>query len=193
MRVIRTEMYFDASEIEWAVKQEKFPGVSVAWLRFEQSLPDGGADIMDLFDTRYARRVVKDPIKEFLLFADLAVQAVPSDTANDAILYGKWDTKNAGITKRLLEQEIVLEKSPASLEKLINILKTGSGAAIGTYVLYSLDKVIDAIEKHPLMLIVIPLAAGFGIIVIGASVGISEGLRSGLHKRVEEWAKRIGK
>lgn len=191
MRVIRTEMYFDASKIGWTIKQqEEFPGVSVAWFRFGQTLPDSGADILELFDKQYARTLVKDPIHDFVLFADLAVQAIPSSDANDAILYSKWNQKNPGIAKWLLDQEIVLERSPPSSEKLIDILKKSSRVAVGTFTLYSIEPIFEA---HPLMLVVLPLAIGFGIIVIGASVGISEGLRSGLHKRVEDWVKKIGK
>src|SRR5262249_54162867 len=77
----------------------------------------------------------------------------------------------------ILQQEIVLERSPPFTLPLQSIMSKAPGIAIGTYV------GLQAAGSEPLlMLITVP----GGILAVSSAIGISKALERGLHKAVEK-------
>jgi hypothetical protein len=92
---------------------------------------------------------------------------------------------NAGITKYLLDTDIVLEQSPPHWEKLGTLLKDSPGPLIGTFLGYE-----SVPHGHELLMwVTIPL----GIVVISSAVGIGNGLSSGLNRWIEDKFKKTPK
>jgi hypothetical protein len=188
MRILRTEMYFDAKSIALAERKfQPFPGVSVAWIRLDHVRQPSGTEIQAwLSNDRFPVLPVKDPVAIFSTFFDVAVRGVPSDEATPIIQSRKSDPRSEKLAHWFLHQEIVIEQSPPTAEQLIELLKRGSGWTVGTWVGW---QVAAAIGYYPLLIGTVPL----GIILIGGAIGVGEGLRAGLHARIEEWIKTLGK
>lgn len=71
---------------------------------------------------------------------------------------------------------IVVEQSPIDLKSIHDILASGSGAAIGALIGFS-------IASGPLLLIAVPT----GMLVCGAAAGLAKGLEEGLRVRTNRW------
>ena len=182
MRVIRTEMYFDASAVK-SKQPQKNPGVAAAWFKTDAKL--SAHEIFTLLSDGHAKIIPKDKSLYVKFFADMAVQGVRSREADEALMLAKWSVENARIMDVILHSDIVYEKSPPEVTQLASVIaKAGASVVIGTFLGY---EVADG--NYRLMFITIPT----GIIVIGAALGVSRGLENGLNKYIENLFKTKGK
>lgn len=185
MRVIRTEMYFDSSQVISTGKDfQENPGVSTAWFSAAGCDVPSADEIKTILDDKQAKISREITPELFDIFADLSIQNVRSAGAEGAILKGEWNVINPVITTAVLNAQIVYESSPPQLLPVREIAKAGAPVVIGTFLGY---EVADG--SYPLMFITIPV----GIIVIGSAIGISRGLENGLNKFVEGLFKNKGR
>ena len=196
MRVIRTEMYFDPAYVKNDTPIKEYPGIGVAWFGAEGGI--GEQDIGELLKYKIAN--FEDGFKIFPIFADLAVRGIKGEQAETALKYMKWEVQNPGIVKFALQSEIVYEASPVRKRPLKEFLeKSVTGLVAGIPLGYLVHEGTDwpLLITIPSSILAVGLAANAsrasGIIMIGAANGISEGLKNGLSKRVEDWFKRSGK
>lgn len=188
MRVIVTEMYFDNSLVKWTDnKEQKNPGLAAAWLRvddrglgeerFSGAEPTGD-ELYGLLDQKFARFPSKEPEKDFLFLADLSIQNVPSERADELLsTFHARRLYNYEIANSVLDADIVYENSPPIAKQLRKLLQKTPGAAIGTFLGYQ----VVPTGCEPLMFFTVPL----GIIVIGSATGVATALHNGLNKWVE--------
>jgi hypothetical protein len=121
---------------------------------------------------------------------------VKGKEAEQALEKGNWKIQNDDIVKFLLTSEIVYETSPPKSKPLKELLERSvTGALVGSPLGYIVTQATDypLLVTIPAAIVVVGLATNVskaaGIIIIGAANGISEGLKNGLSKRVEEWIK----
>jgi hypothetical protein len=155
-------------------------------------------DIAELLKYKFAH--FEDPYELFPIFADLAIQGIQGKEAALALTTRKWDIANKDIVEYLLDSEVVYESSPPKSGKLRDLLKrSASGIVAGI----PLGYIEHQATGYPLLLtIVVSIVAvgatantskALGVIMIGAAEGVSEGLRNGLSKIVENWLSPPGK
>ncbi len=186
MRVIRTEMYFDANSVKFETKErERNPGVVAAWFRMENAEQLDIGEIANLCDAKYARIAPKEAASVFDIFADLAVQNIRSETAQNilqnALAKHDYRVANQGVVQFLYDAEIVLDGSPPFPFPLSKIAKGSAAVVIGTFLGWGV-----ADGNYPLMFVTIPA----GIILIGSAIGVSRGLENGLNKWIEDLFKK---
>jgi len=191
MRVLRTEIYFDADTVtvKFETKlREPNPGVTAAWFRMEDAEPLSIGELESLCDEKYSRIIPKQAADIFDVFADLAVQNVRSERAqdilNEVLAKGGYRVANPGVVEFLLKTDIVLEGSPPFPLPMVKIAKGGAAVVIGTFLGWGI-----ADGNYPLMFVTIPA----GIVVIGSAIGISKGLENGLNKWIEGLFKKTRK
>jgi hypothetical protein len=171
LRVIRTDMYFDASLITWTVKNKSdYPGVSIGWMHFRDGENLTSNDLNELFDANF----IKVPIDKFpgdlaKTIIELSLQGARSDEVQTALTSGSWPIKNHKIIDEVLNSEIVFETSPAKTIILQDLLKKVSVGAVGIPVGMILA---DALGCYPLMIATIPLSAFF----IGTALNLTKGV-----------------
>jgi hypothetical protein len=78
----------------------------------------------------------------------------------------------------IFEQEIVIERSPPEALSLASLISHGTNISIGSYLGYT-----AAGGNIPLMFLTVPA----GVIVMGAAIGVSDGLRRGLQTTIEKY------
>lgn len=172
MRVIRTELYFDAKEIEWPFKERIIsnPGVSVAFLNSE--IDGDPQDALSLISGA-EETILELPEKwSFGVFLDQCLRG--SDPADPQNL----DEFNPHFVRFVLAQPIIIEHSPPIGIPLEQLLKSASALSIGTGVgVLGID--------HPILFVSVPA----GILVVGAAYAISKAFDKGLNLRIERVAK----
>ena len=184
-------MYFDADTVKFETKlRERNPGITAAWFGMEDAEPPLGiSELQSLCDEKYSRIIPKQAADIFDVFADLAVQNVRTENAQDILndvlaTKGGYRVANPGVVEFLLRSDIVLEGSPPFPLPMVKIAKGGAAVVIGTFLGWGF-----ADGNYPLMFVTIPT----GIIVIGSAIGISKGLENGLNKWIEGLFKKKGK
>jgi hypothetical protein len=173
VRVIRTEMYFDALQLSWPFAEEihSNPGISAAFF---------GCDTVDLSDVpifsalETGRRVDEAILRVFI---DHALRNPPR--ARWRLLETEVEF-NPRVVDYVLEQQIIVERSPAEGIPLIELFKGASIATIGTYV------GMQAIDGHLLLFLTVPA----GIIVVGSAAAVAKAIEKGLNKAVERLGTR---
>jgi len=190
MRVIQTEFYFDPETVKTSLsrrmvapsgprfKSTDNPGIAVAWFGLSHGDPLGmdPSDILSGVDS-----YLSDPkiISSFIDFSIRERRGVlrPSLLQNAFI-------ENPGIVDYVLNAEVVIERSPPSVDLLKNLVRSSPSVAIGSFIGAG-----SAHGNYPLMMLTVPL----GIIVVGSAIGVSQGLRRGLNKSIERYVKRLGR
>ena len=105
----------------------------------------------------------------------------------DSCLYGAtypWseqgsDVRNPRLVDHLLDQKIVIERSPPKAVALRRLIGSNSIMTIGAAMGYAL-----APHTEPLLLLI---TVPTGIAVIGSAAGVATGLQNGLHEAVKKW------
>jgi hypothetical protein len=140
----------------------EFPGVSVAWFKNPSGqLSPPWAGITE----EHVPVALRLEVRTFLDAAlyESNVPAVPR-------------VYNESIIELLLYQDIIVEQSPPEAVPLMNVIMHGTNISIGSYLGYAISG-----GDIPLMFITVPA----GVIVMGAAIGISNGLKNGLQKTIE--------
>jgi len=179
MRVIRTEAYFDALDIEWPFAEQIFgnPGISFALFRCDvESLQFSDLPIYSELENG---RVVDTDI--VLRFFDVALRNTSLHFAS-TMLTAHRPYRNEKIAHFLLEMPVVIENSPPEDVPFATLFKNASNVTIGSYV------GLEAASGHPLLLF---LTVPAGIIVVGAAIAVSKAIDNGLNKSVERATKRL--
>jgi hypothetical protein len=102
MRVIRTEMYFDSSEVISTGKgYQENPGVSAAWFSAAGCDIPSADEIKTILDDKQAKISREITPELFDIFADLSIQNIRSPGAEGAILKGEWSVINRLFTRVL--------------------------------------------------------------------------------------------
>jgi hypothetical protein len=187
MRIIRTEIYYTEDEQD-LTPEVLVPAISMVW--FPAGLRGwlaGEIDVNELIGKNGLGRFFilnESPESEqkwlpaFVLsaFEGRNWERYVSDAESERVRYGpRW------LVEECLDTPMVVESSPPDLVTLRQVLAKGSPAAIGAFV-----GVTGVGEIYPLMFVSVP----FGIIVVGAAVGVSEALRRGLAKQIDQYFKR---
>jgi hypothetical protein len=180
MRVIRTEMYFESSDLDTsAARNFPNPGISFAFfgglpsavLQMDDTIDYGLSDIFDEY-----RSILNNDDKIPAFRA--AIDSFLGNGSYESFIRKLEDRsfENEGIFKYIYDENIIIEQSPPEWLPVKDILGK-TPIAIGTFIGFGMAK-----DNPTLMLVTVPA----GIIVIGAAVGISEGLKRGLNKIIGE-------
>jgi hypothetical protein len=170
MRILRTEMYFDSSELRGLDASESNPGVAVAF-----AMPDGGQTEgigERLLLSWYAGPSLSEEM--FDVFLDIALRGLSDQAAHDAWSQPVPVVLNKEHVKFLGDANIVVEQSPPEWATLKSLVARGSGITVGT-MLGTLGL------TYPLLFFTVPM----GIIIVGAARGISKGLEGGLNQMIQ--------
>jgi hypothetical protein len=184
MRILRTEVYFEPTEIKWLYPEliHGNPGIAFAFIAINAE----GIDLNEVF-TPFASwpRVARSRVSEYEVrrFLDEALQfsAVGHREVLPFAVLDPDDTfeppvpPNEAIINFIIEQNVVVENSPAEGIPFATLLKGASAATIGTYV------GVQAAEGHTLLLLTVPA----GIIVVGSAIAVSKAFEQSIHKVVE--------
>lgn len=169
-------MYFEAEVVPPRIKTRvPNPGVAVAWFGIATDMPLTINNLGLIIDLRRAPPTL-DEIADFL----------EASVFNFERTTGPSNTRAEGGERRfasyILDQPIVIERSPPLSIPLHSLLTKAPGVAIGTFV------GIEAAASHPLlMLATVP----GGIIAVSSAIGISRALEAGLNKAVDRMIKRL--
>ncbi len=171
MRVIRTEMYFDKTDLRLPSTRPRNPGVAVAWFKTndEEVVPEIDQSLIFRHLERYPR---EDGVLR--RFIDISIQGQHRWIGGS--VEGR-ELQNPHYVQFVLSADIVLERSPPTSEKLNQLFHGGSAITIGTAIGMGLSG-----GSYPLMLVTVP----GGIILMGAAIGVSKGLQNGLNKKIEK-------
>jgi hypothetical protein len=166
VRTIRTEMSFEPADIEseYAAHTITNSHVAIAWVPYHSDQPiplfenAGGDDPLRDFP----RSLEIGDVEEFLNGLLQGVQPTPLSR-----LTRFGDMPNRVVVEAVLEQPVVIERSPAETFSLATLLKTaGPSVAIGT---------IAGIQAAPfplMLLVTIPT----GILLVGTAITLTKAL-----------------
>jgi hypothetical protein len=180
MRVIRTEMYFDRSQLVGSARLRPRDGsVSFAWMptRTNASIPLSALDGV-VINRRYETWAASVQYLALLDFIDFSLRGGTSKTA---YYPSRKKIYNTDAVQEVIRQSIIVEYSPPSEMPLSTLLQKSTHAGIGYYIGSA-----AAGSHHWLMFLSVPAA----IVVVGAAVGVSDGLVRGLPKVVETAVER---
>ena len=143
------------------------PAISVCWF----SAPDPGS--LQAFDGRKILAPANVPenfdSREFITFSLVG-------PLEDSEYFALQSTEDA--VDEIMKLPVIIERSPPQAVRLTHLLSKKTAApTIGLFLGYNL-----AAGNYPLMLFAVP----FGIVLIGAAVGVSEGLQKGLARKIEQ-------
>ena len=170
-RIIRTDFYFDFATIHPDHHQGHGPTLSVAWLNRPSNLHSPPA--VDFLEIPEVEAVPAEKMLECLLnFSGY----LPNDRAilSHFIASSRHDPP-APFIQELLNETIIIERSPPIAETLGHIFHSATSTSLGVLIGAQLS------PSPLLMLATIPA----GIVLMGAAFGISKGLERGLSKRIE--------
>lgn len=175
MRVIRTEIYFDDQSVSGANRssrhflrlpsEEKNLGFAFAWFRHDNA--------------------TSFEIRHFKWFRGEEIEPEQIDQALDLLIreesYERFDRhesiRNPKIIEFILEQDVVLERSPPFAIPFKKLLKqTNSAVLLGGYIGARM-----AWDDPALMLLTIP----GGIIAVGSALGVADAMAYGLNKHIK--------
>jgi hypothetical protein len=200
MRLVRTETYYLWSEIKGRFYEARKydPGLSVVWIATHTNRRIEFSEIQGLADLTVFQRDDGE-FNEYLTgrFIDLSLRGARMDTRKqfelDVQNFGTSMTLHRGLGKRTLRAErrgisnpglvdellnelIVIERSPAESLPLRSVLGGNAFIAVGTWVGFHSG------ADGWVLFVSVP----GGVILMGAAIGISRGLMSGLHRAVEK-------
>jgi hypothetical protein len=181
MRVIRTEMYFDPQIApDWLQKIIPSPAVSVAWISAEWA-NDMSLEILTRALEIDVRAVIDlEEINDFLAASVFNFERTTRVSDSMTALAGSGSYSDS-LVLYILNQPIVIERSPPLSLPLHTLLTKAPGLAIGTFV------GVQAAGDHSLlMLATVP----GGIILVSSAIGISKALQGGLAKIVDRAMKQ---
>jgi hypothetical protein len=169
MRIIRTEMYFNARKGRHSEKRSPNKNICFAWIK------DGVLDT-ESFPNDFADGVREVSIRELPFLIDTVID----DKDYSRIERDDYRIVNSEIIESILNDDIVIENSPPqgfNVKELLNQTNTivvvgssiGSAAAVGVGMPF-------------LVIFTIPA----GMIVVGTALGVSSGLANGL----DRWIRR---
>jgi hypothetical protein len=175
MRVIRTEMYFSVADIPFTASRN--PGVAFAWFGTGADVDfaaiDTGWFASDFggIETVGMLNLSGNGFENFLAAA-LLNSSYEGDAIDDIL------ARNPGIRpaiNSILASDIVVERSPPSIISVRDLARNVSSTSVGTYMGFA-----SAGDNHALLFLTVPL----GIVMVGAAVGVSKALESGLNKSI---------
>jgi hypothetical protein len=184
VRIIKTEMYFDATDLHWPRAEELYanPGISVAFIKAE--FPDGRELLKEIVSDRPIE--LADEGNELLIriFLDEAVVGAQQPFRNRDTGDNTSDIDvtihNADIVDFIFDADIIIERSPPHAVAFKALAKSASALSVGAYV------GVAGLE-HPLLFLTVPA----GILVVGAAVSVSKAFERGLNLKVERVLKKL--
>jgi hypothetical protein len=188
MRIIRTEIYFDADQIKDRAGnlQKNDAGLAFAFFRGD----DFPINHLGIYSDHAARILtnsvdITDRLSEESLKAliDAMVRGITFDKLNFRHLEFVPDgegVKNYYLAETALATNIVIEYSPPEWITLREVLKKASSIPAGIFLgYYGL--------QEPLLFLTLPA----GVIVMGAAFGINKAVENGLPKYVQNKLKQM--
>jgi hypothetical protein len=189
-RVIRTDFFLSGEEVAPRIDtSEEFPTLSVAWLHdHTYPSPENYFGVKPFFHTEGPPNIRSFIGASIAIEALLRMQGAAQEVVEDFIRQRQQEVYLATdsyrhtftpppIVQALLQQDIVLEKSPPYGEMISTVLGKTSSVTLGTLFATTLD-------THSLIM---ALTIPAGVILMGSAIGISTGLQRGLAKRVEHF------
>jgi hypothetical protein len=163
-------MYFDPAQAPIRGSRQDNPAISVAWF---------AGDLEDPANLGYLDGFLRFTLDgRPLVERFLALVLQGADDTDPRILSAPVDLSAAmPVVDYILDQPIVIERSPPKSFPLKRLLGESTQIVIGAYFGSAV-----APANSPLLMLV---AAAGGIIVIGSAKGISTGLERGLAKKIE--------
>jgi len=178
MRIIRTEMYFEHSQVVGFERHRSLllidpeedpnPGLAFAWIKTDTPGPVNLANYK-WFDGSEL------PPEDIELGLDFLIRG------GDARGVRRWrrsePIKNQSIVKFIFDQPIIIEESPPKAVTFKDLLKKTNGPLwIGAIMGYRL-----AGDSSALLFLTVP----GGIIVVSTALGVAEAIAMGLNKRLQ--------
>lgn len=176
MRVIRTEEYFDPSEVQWDYEELAHgnPGIGVAFIKTSKPGPVNLNDI-DRFTVNMLPMAGATPDLNIDQFLNAAIQGADLWSANK-LMTGS-EIPEQPLIQLIRKLDVIIEASPPTFINFNALLKTaGPAVAIGTFVGISA-------ASYPILLATVPA----GIVIVGAAIAISKIFQDGLPKAVERY------
>ena len=177
MRVIRTDFYYRSEDIRGTIGDGlDSPGISAAWFHVDGLEPDEERLYKSgEFDQRIQLKPV-EAISLFPIFVDISLVGKTGEEALAAMINRNWKVENEGIAKDFLYNKIIIESSPPVEKPLIELIK---GASIITLIGLGAADLCGRTGWG--LMITIPI----GIIVVGGSAGVANGLNAGLAEQIK--------
>jgi hypothetical protein len=175
-RIVRTDFYFDGATRPLINEQRdgKFPpSIGTAWIANPKkpvtSYPGRSPELLHIHELPV--RLSPEAMIEAILqgMGPQQISEFPSDEIVEMI-------RRLYLTKALLAQRVVIERSPPLAFSLANILHNATSISLGTLVGVGLS-------SDPLIM---SIAIPAGILLMGPVIGISKGLERGLARLIEE-------
>jgi hypothetical protein len=163
-------MYFDADVI-FALSRLRpnNPGIAVAWFALEPELEVDIGPIEGLWERFDLKNIDQFVVAALVNFESLPRAFTPEPGQIVA------STSLDSFARYVLEQPVVIERSPPDALPFSGLLKKASGAFIGTYVGIKIG------ENTPLLLL---LTVPGGIMIVSSAIGVSKALEKGFNKIV---------
>jgi hypothetical protein len=184
-RIVRTDFYLDLEDVNPISFPEEFGehfSLSAVWLKGVDQLPLKADDNLPL--TTFFEPLIKDAgdsrlmIETLLLFPALTGSAQFHESIIKLLgdrVASQSIPRTAPIITMLLAERVVIENSPPVAETISHFLQHATSTSLGILI-------GTGLTHNPLvMVITIPA----GIILMGATLGITKGLERGLAKLVE--------
>jgi hypothetical protein len=177
-RVVRTDFFFDKETApgRWTGGDDSF-SLAVVFIKKSEAAKKRRAS-PDLKYRNYNGPLEREPEKilEYLI-------NLPNDNGNihDFFQTSMRVYQPFGLPHYLLEQKVVIERSPPLAESLGHLLHGATAISIGTLL-------GTGLSSDPTVAF---YAVPGGVIVMGAAIGISKGLEKGLTKLIDSTIARI--
>lgn len=178
-RVVRTDFYINLEAFPAQARPVLTPGLSAVWLHDRSVSSAFGREYHVVVDGS-DRQSPEDRTTDALAYLSVLVQQRPVAADRMRQLVEQVRAMPAALREtvfsHILQESIILERSPPVSEKLSNLIHGASSVSLGWVVGTNLT------HDPYMMLITIPA----GIILMGSAIGISRGLERGLSKRIEK-------
>ncbi|SRR6266403_3026013 len=184
-RVIRTEFFFDKRQFEVLFDYKERTTLSAAWLG-----PNVKGDEPFGFQSIFLTHEEKSPRRDFevAVCLEAILRAQDADRIQlDNFIYYRLQDYNVDLIEHrsafrmpapiqdILDQPIVIERSPPIAEKLLSLVHSATSTSLGVLL-------GTGVSPDPyVMMITVPA----GILLMGTVLGITKGLERGLAARVE--------
>lgn len=172
MRVIRTELFYQAEELKIPKDIDHELSVSVAW-NGVSSWPN---NVTDILNELIAEGIIQQTfeIDEYKRFLDDTIRGASYRPKKSRVAFPPSILSDPTTVHQILNEPIVIEQSPPIIEPFSGLLAKATPIAGGLYV------GIHMASGDLVMMITVPL----GILLVGTAVAVTKAIEAGLMRAV---------